>query len=571
MRRYLMCLKGSLLTLSTLTLALAASGCSLIVDSGKDQCATDTDCKQFGSAQCVSGVCIAVDAAIAPPDMSTPDLSVPDMVIVPDLIIPTDFTGVTLDLTPVDLSMPDYAQPPDFMAPPGPPGCYAGVLGPNSTNDQIMNACSYAQNLPFDNCGRLGLCGPVDGGLPVSPPADLGPSPQVVNPIPTPTVNCRDIAPSTPLFATGSSNHPPLVAALAPLLAKANPPYTLVWETTNSCTGVSTVFSTDPTKQVIKNVPASGSTAANYAYITNPDGSKAYCLLDPTGTPVDVGQSDVYSTTCASTSTPGSGIGEYNGPIQAIVFAVNANSSENGISAEAAHMLYGNGGSMGTIPPWTDPTYYMARASSTGTNQLVSRAIGISPTAWWGLDRRTAANLATVLIAVPQSNQSEAIGVLSNDVADQQRGEIRSLFFQSSRQLTGYVPDSTVNNFDKQNVRDGHYTIWGPVHYYTSLTAGVPNNPGASALFNLITAPKPSKPLLNAIIDAGYVPPCAMKVQRTSEMGPLSVYTPPFGCGCYFETYTNSGEVPAHCKTCVTSQDCPTSTPACNNGFCEIK
>ena len=42
---------------------------------------------------------------------------------------------------------------------------------------------------------------------------------------------------------------------------------------------------------------------------------------------------------------------------------------------------------------------------------------------------------------------------------------------------------------------------------------------------------------IDVIIGAHVVPSCAMKVQRSTEMGDLSPYTPAAGtaCGCYFD------------------------------------
>ena len=64
-----------------------------------------------------------------------------------------------------------------------------------------------------------------------------------------------------------------------------------------------------------------------------------------------------------------------------------------------------------------------------------------------------------------------------------------------------------------------------------------------------------------------------MSVQRTSELGALSNYAPPFECGCYFEASPDiSGTPPAGCARCATSADCSDpARPACNLGFCEAQ
>ena len=66
-----------------------------------------------------------------------------------------------------------------------------------------------------------------------------------------------------------------------------------------------------------------------------------------------------------------------------------------------------------------------------------------------------------------------SIGILSIDYADKNRGNLRSLFLQSKDQRCGYLPDSNKNAFDKINVRDGHYPLWGYVHFFTPIGPGV--------------------------------------------------------------------------------------------------
>ena len=52
---------------------------------------------------------------------------------------------------------------------------------------------------------------------------------------------------------------------------------------------------------------------------------------------------------------------------------------------------------------------------------------------------------------------------------------------------------------------------------------------------SVVAEPEPGADLLDAYIDAGLVPSCAMDVKRTTDLGPLSAYVPPVMCGCHFE------------------------------------
>jgi hypothetical protein len=207
------------------------------------------------------------------------------------------------------------------------------------------------------------------------------------------------------------------------------------------------------------------------------------------------------------------------------------------------------------------------RSSGTGTTQISSRAIGLDPTKWWGIDRLSATNLVASMEAIDPNVAEGVIGMLSSDFADKSRANLRTLAFQQQGQKYGYLPDSTPESEDKANVRDGHYPIWGAIHLTAATTNGVPS-PAASALITQFTVPKLDENLVGAIIQAGYVPACAMKVTHTIEVGPLTTYKPPFGCGCFYDKAVNGA---TSCKACGGPGDCGGATPACNYGYCEAQ
>jgi hypothetical protein len=86
-----------------------------------------------------------------------------------------------------------------------------------------------------------------------------------------------------------------------------------------------------------------------------------------------------------------------------------------------------------------------------------------------------------------------------------------------------------------------------------------------------VSVPNIPQALLDAFISSSLVPSCAMKVQRSTELGPLSAYTPPFECDCYFLASPSvNGSAPPECALCKTANDCTDpSRPACNLGYCE--
>jgi hypothetical protein len=557
------------LVLLLLSLSLVLIGaCQLFLgDQSTTNCSTDADCAHFGAgATCVASLCVGPGGA----DSSVEGSSQGD--------------GALADgQTPLGDG--------GFIFEGGFDGCFRGTP---TTPDDLLNACSPASCVPYDNCAAIGLCngaGLPDAAAPDAAAAaavDAGPNPA--------TVYCVDPT-ATPartnvVYVTGSTNLPTFLSAVAPLLATNAPPYTIVWQASNSCTGVDTQFNPDPTKRLVKDA------VGKQTFYYDATGNAIPCWLgDPTTNPgpngvgnyspggspsplggttaniyVDVGEADIFSSSCAvklkySPDPSVNTVGEYFGPIQAMTFLVPQASSQQAISAEAAYVVYGNGGvgDAGTIP-WNDPTYLFNRADSTGTNQIISRAIGVTPALWWGTQKASASAMAAQLEAVPAGAEEKTIGTISADLADAQRGNLRELAFQATGQKCAFWADSTQFTKDKINIRDGHYPMWGPLHFFTQLQTGAPSA-AAGAFVLRFSSAKLDQPLVQAIALSGNVPACAMQVKRDTEMGPLSKADPPYNCGCFFDFTVNGSTT---CSTCTTSTDCKDPAhPTCNYGYCE--
>jgi hypothetical protein len=497
-----------------------AGACSVFVDHTADQCRTDADCAKFANhPTCQNGVCLS--------------------------------SGL------------------------GPPGCFYGMP---QTSDQFLNACTTATCIPFDNC-QHGLCDADAGVLTPPPTADAGTAdagagtdagssslPGCMDPVARPQV----------IYLTGSSNFPLLLAKLGPLIIR-NTGYTPVYQVSSSCGGVRSIFSVQAKDHFIAD-PPTGSINPVATYVT-PNGTLLPCSLGGTGTGgvrVDVGESDIFSTTCAGFGAPGGDVGEYLGPIQAMLFVVPSTSSQKAISAEMARAVFGRGGAQGLTQPWVTPTLYFVRNASTGTQQMIGGANGVPADQFWGVDRGSARNVAALLTVLSSgadhTSAEQAIGILSNDYYDADRGNLTALAFQAFNQSCGYLPDSTAFKTDKRNVRDGHYPIWGPLHFFANIAQGIPTSAAAQAFVSVVAEPEPGPDLLDAYIDAGLVPSCAMSVKRATDLGPLSAYVPPVMCGCHFEARLAGPDAapPAGCAPCVTAAECTDpARPACRLGWCE--
>jgi ABC-type phosphate transport system substrate-binding protein len=443
----------------------------------------------------------------------------------------------------------------------GPDGCFSGVP---STPQEFANQCSTSRCERFDNCKRIGLCKTGDAVPPALPPPDAGPAPPPVDAPPPAVQPCTEAGRNT-IVISGSTAIQPFFAPLAQVLATNTPPYQLAYQPSGSCAGVEGMFSPDVNKHVIKDLPG------RQAVLYGTNGVPTDCTLGPAGTPLDVGVSDVFASSCVASYAPSDTIAEYLGPIQAMAFVVPTASSQTAISAEMARVVFGRGRLDPSAAPWTDPGLYFVRNSGSGTQQMLSRAISVDARRWWGSDYGSNSRVRDTLKAVQSTRADGAIGILSTDVADEARGGLRVLAFQGEQQLCGYYPDSSQFTKDKAAVRDGHYSVWGPIHFFARVSGGIPTSPAAAALVTRFSLAKLDKPLLDAIIKIGFVPPCAMKVQRKAEMGPISAYAADFQCGCYFEATVEGGAAPASCKACSGPADCPAGKPACNLGYCEQK
>jgi len=508
---------GSRRSLATVAWAVAAlvsastTGCSFVLDSSVKQCTQASDCDKFGShPACQDGVCVA--------------------------------SGL------------------------GPPDC---VLGVPKTQSDFLNACTTSKYAPFDNCDRLKLCDPNTQLPPITGPM-VGKTGATAPP-PAPTNLCVDGAPGGPaapkmIWLYGSSDFGPLLRAAQPSLTAATTPYRAVFQGATSCQGVTAMF--DSTKRLMKDPAAEN--IGGWAFYFDAAGNQVNCRIDPlnmsVGVPVDIGISNLYPQTCGF--TPSSAVTEYTGPVVPFVFAVKAASSEQSISVEAAHLVFGNGGMppasamMKNVAPWTDYTKYFIRNNNAGSTVLTALLIGVDQNKFWGIDRVSTDNLRDGLLA--SSDAESAIGILSIDFYDKNRGNLKALYLKAKNQSHGYQPDSTPTTIDKANVRDGHYPLWGYVHFVAQLNALGSLSDAANAMVLLFNVPRIEQRLVDEIISASLTPQCAMKVARNAEIGDFSVRKE-FSCGCYFDFKTKGK---SDCKTCMTAEDCTGQSP-CNYGFCE--
>jgi len=384
--------------------------------------------------------------------------------------------------------------------------------------------------------------------------------------------DCSEL--SHPVYVDGSSAARPFVKQVALKLLAATPPVTIVYFPTGSCEGVQ------------RSQSAGKETPSKPAVVWSAGGTEGTCDLPLGGIKIDVGASDVFSSTCGR-NLPTATHKDTFGPIQAMTFVVPKASNQVSISAEAAYLTVGFPQNTPNIStPWTDSTLVFARNETSGTQQMIGAAIRVPAAAGSWPGSVNAGGSGAVLTGVANSTQPDlTLGILSTDIADgtiaegsttvSARTKIRILPYQHYGQTCGYLPDSTSTSYDKQNVRDGHYMIWGPLHFISRVEDGEPTNPDAQAFLDLLTGAGDSEEDRVAAIDLAatshLVPDCAMRVSRDTEVGPLSSYMPPISCECRFLSKATGDATPEGCTPCEGVGDCSSDKPVCNYGFCEVR
>jgi len=394
---------------------------------------------------------------------------------------------------------------------------------------------------------------------------------------------CADL--TNPVYVYGSTASRPFVAQAALSLAKAEPPVSIVYIGAGSQNGVNALASD------AKVAPPSSASVPHYWPANNTAGLDCELPTDGQGVRIDIGVSDAFDTSFGDAPLPNT-VKDYFGPIQAMTFVVPTASSQTSISAEAAYLTWGFDEGGGETP-WDVTAFRYHRSNTSGTKVLIAKAINVPVAKWKGVNCETPTGGTSctsfgsgdVLNKVINSSEPDkTIGILSTDVADgnitvsgssvSARTKLRILAYQHYGQSCGYLPDSTSTSYDKQNVRDGHYEIWGPLHFFARTSDGEPENEHIGAAIQVLTGEgndEERAAFVDLAAKGHVVPDCAMRVRRETELGPLSSYMPARSCECRFIAQATGEASPEGCTKCDDSSDCSGDKPVCNYGFCEVR
>ncbi|HEX4406018.1 MAG TPA: hypothetical protein VH560_14370 [Polyangia bacterium] len=351
-----------------------------------------------------------------------------------------------------------------------------------------------------------------------------------------------------------------------------------------------------PITLIYENAPGQGSLDGATKIMTSPDlTSTSAQYTDTTGaaltcdftTPMkaDVGVSDAYWETFTTLGAKPATIKDVPGPIQAFHFIVPKGDATWGgasagvITAPMAADIFGCGananGMLGT------PAHAFAagnagifvRGASSGTQAVVSKAIGLDLSAFVGTSPAgTGSGSDNMRNNVSAGMAGVTIGFLAADNYDKNRGlavgagGVDALAFQAPHQNKAYFADSSATSTDKRNVRDGHYGIWGPEHFFFVVDGtGAATDAKAQTFVTAVN----STDYLTALAGARVIPQCAMKVTKSTDGGLLTPFTPADPCGCAFEALATGVAAPADCTACTDNTACAASGKTCHHNFCE--
>jgi hypothetical protein len=341
-----------------------------------------------------------------------------------------------------------------------------------------------------------------------------------------------------------------------------------------SCLGITALVNNEPTTPDPAELGTPNAHAAAY-WPGDPDAETTCDVpFDDTveGEPevvADITLSEVFPTTCASFPNGLGSVRDFQGPALGFSFFVHPDSPATSISAEAAYLVFGFGAESNAVAPWTDPATIFHRDANSGTENIFAKTLGLDVEKWKGTSLNSTGALIAGVVDATGADVETAIAGANVARLDGIRDQVRPLAYQHYDQTCGYFPDSTATSFDKRNLRDGHYPLWGVVHILTRVDGdGLPVNPGANRFINLVLGTDEIEGLDAIALEAqsGLIPQCAMNVIRTEDGGPLASSQPLRPCGCYFESLVGETD----CQACATSSDCPTERPECSYGFCEF-
>ena len=164
---------------------------------------------------------------------------------------------------------------------------------------------------------------------------------------------------------------------------------------------------------------------------------------------------------------------QFPGPILAYGFITHNTNSQNGITFEESYLAYGFPEGGGGATPWLVGNLRFKRSNTASTTLTMSAAMEVPPTKMQAIMATAAVppqaeTSVGLMTAVAGSTNPEAtLGILGMDPPRRQLGT-RHQDAPVQGEVSGATHITRTRRrtpFDRQNVRDGHYTPWAPTPY----------------------------------------------------------------------------------------------------------
>ncbi len=370
-----------------------------------------------------------------------------------------------------------------------------------------------------------------------------------------------------PTYLTATPSAEPMVQKVASLLQRSDAQRTtVIYQIRPSCSALESL--------VKDTLPGSCATDAcmrgkGLFFTLDPrDTEPKECDLDTAGNKIDLVLTDVFPRSCPTyAQTAPTGIIDTPGPVSPYSLVMLRAATEAAILAEEAHFVFGAGASA-KLKPWMNDAAIAHLGTQDAGTLLVGSRIKLATSRWKGQTAGSVDDLINLLYA----DGTQGIGILPTTLVDRKRAELRPLGFQAMGQKGAFFPDRRSTTYDKQSVRDGHYPLWGYLH---TILRQDPGNPGqplskkgarlADIFLGKSQVGGQDSQLLQ--VQNGFIPQCAMRVAKTTDAGPMTVYAHGEPCHCFFDHNVSQGM--------LSCQQCPagscTSSGVCRRKYCEAQ
>lgn len=375
-----------------------------------------------------------------------------------------------------------------------------------------------------------------------------------IEPLSTPDCSDAELGLSNPVYVVGSDSILPVLEEVGPTLSDS---LQVIYVRQPSCTGVKMMIHGDFIEDQLMTFWGPGG---------KPPGQCHVLKELP-----DIGVSDVFPETCKPyldigdemIDLAGRHLEDVKGPIQTAFFTAPANgNSVTSIDGTQAKNIFDQR-ETSHDEPWTDDDFVFRRNEESGTQNLIGAVIGVKSKNFRGTIFSSAGELIDAIDGTEKTDAQKTIGMF--DVpSDSKKGNHKRLGYN------GVWPSVEKEGNALENVRNGSYELWGPLH----MIVQDDRDTHVSEVVNRVATDgklldgEAGKELVRKIIRAQLVPACAMKKKRILDKdgGDVIDFRHDYPCRCFYDSMVTQPS----CQECGGVDDPPCEMEhRCYYGYCE--